>query len=84
LGIRKSNTALMPIIRKQAYARLLYTVEEEFPIWTANRREAARRVIKEEDLIIIEELVSDLMDESCTQLATSAMSLVGRKLSKED
>jgi hypothetical protein len=28
--------------------------------------------------------VSDLMDKSRTQLATSVMSLVGRKLSKED
>ena len=54
----------MPILRKQAYARLLYAVEEEFPIWTANRQEAARRVIKEDDLITIEELVSDLIDES--------------------
>jgi len=32
LGIRKSNTASMLILRKQAYARLLYAVEEEFPI----------------------------------------------------
>ena len=54
----------MPILRKQAYAQLLYAVEEEFPIWMANQQEAARRVIKEDDLIIIEELVSDFMDES--------------------
>jgi hypothetical protein len=34
--MRKLNVALMPIIRKQAHARLLYAVEEEFPIWIAN------------------------------------------------
>jgi hypothetical protein len=84
LGMRKSNAASMPIIRKQAHARLLHAMEEEFPIWTANRREAARRVIREEDLITIEELVSDLMDESRTRPATSAMSSVGRKPPKED
>ena len=53
----------MPISRKQAHARLLHAVEEEFPIWTANRREAARRVTREDDLVTIEELVSDLIDE---------------------
>jgi len=74
----------MPISRKQAHARLLYTVEEEFPIWTANRQEAARRVIREDDLIIIEELVSDLMDESRTRPATSlAMSLVSKNPSND-
>ena len=59
---------------------MLHAVEEEFPIWTANRREAARRVIKEEDLITIEELVSDLIDESQTRLDTSnlAISLVSK------
>ena len=73
----------MPISRKQAYARLLHVVEEEFPIWTANRREAARRVTKEDDLITIEELVSDLMDESRTRPDTSlAMSSVSK--SKDD
>ena len=74
----------MPILRKQAHARLLHVVEE-FSIWTANRREAARRVIREDNLIIIEELVSDLMDESCTRPATStAMSLVSKNPSKDD
>ena len=69
----------MPILRKQAHARLLHVMEEQFPIWTANRREAARRVIKEDDLIIIEELVSDLMDESRTRPDTSiVMSLVSK------
>jgi len=28
--------------------------------------------------------VSDLMDESCTRLATSVMSLISKKLPKED
>ncbi len=56
----------MPILRKQAHARLLYTIKEEFPIWTANRQEAARRVIREDDLITVEELVSDLIDKSYT------------------
>jgi len=56
----------MLILRKQAHARLLYAVEEEFPIWTANRQKAARRVTKEDNLIIIKELVSDLIDESRT------------------
>jgi hypothetical protein len=31
-GIRKLNVVLMLILRKQVYAQLLYTVEEEFPI----------------------------------------------------
>ena len=65
---------------------MLHAVEEEFPIWTANRREAARRVTKEDDLIIIEELVSDLMDESCTRpdAPNLAMSLVSKKPPKDD
>jgi len=75
----------MPILRKQAHARLLHAVEEEFPIWTANRREVARRVIREDDLITIEELVSDLMDESRTRPATSlAMSSVSKNPPKDD
>ena len=83
--MRKSNAVLMPILRKQAHAQLLYTVEEEFPIWTANRREAARRVMREDDLVTIEELVSDLIDKSCTQPATSiAMSLISKKPTKDD
>jgi len=32
LGIRKLNVASIPILRKQAHARLLYAIEEEFPI----------------------------------------------------
>lgn len=84
-GMRKSNAASMPISRKQAHARLLHAVEEEFPIWTANRREAARRVTREEDLITIEELVSDLMDESRTRPDTSfAMSSVSKNPPKDD
>ena len=64
---------------------MLHAVEEEFPIWTANRREAARRVIREDDLITIEELVSDLMDESRTRPDTSmVMSLVSKNPSKDD
>jgi hypothetical protein len=76
----------MPISRKQAHARLLHAVEEEFPIWTANRREAARRVTREDDLITIEELVSDLMDESRTRPTTSslAMSSVSKNPHKDD
>ena len=75
----------MPIIRKQAYARLLHTVEEEFPIWTANRQEAARRVIREDDLVTIEELVSDLIDKSRTRLDTSiVISLVSKNLTKDN
>ena len=84
-GMRKSNAASMPITRKQAHARLLHAMDEEFPIWTANRREAARRVTREDDLVTIEELVSDLIDESCTRPATSiAMSSVNKKPSKDD
>ena len=65
---------------------MLYAVEEEFPIWAANRREVARRVIREDDLIIIEELVSDLINESRVRPATSnlVMSLVSKKLPKDD
>ena len=65
---------------------MLYAIEEEFPIWIANRQEAARRVIREEDLIIIEELVSDLIDESCIRLATSnlVISLVSKKPPKDN
>ena len=75
----------MRILRKQVYARLLYTVEEEFPIWTANYWEAAKRVIREDDLIIVEELVSDLIDKSCTQPATSiTISLVSKKPPKDN
>lgn len=84
-GMRKSNAASMPISRKQAHARLLHAVEEEFPIWTANRREAARRVTREDDLITIEELVSDLMDESRTRPDTSfAMSSVSKNPPRDD
>jgi len=84
-GMRKSIAASMPISRKQAHARLLHAVEEEFPIWTANRQEAARRVTREDDLITIEELVSDLMDESCTRPATSlAMSSVSKNPPEDD
>ena len=84
--MRKLIAALMPISRKQAHARLLHAMEEEFPIWTANRREAARRVIKEEDLITIEELVSDLMDESRTRpnVPNLAMSSVSKNLHEDD
>jgi len=65
---------------------LLHAVEEEFLIWTANRREAARRVMREDDLIIIEELVSDFMDESCTRpdVPSLVMSSVSKKLSKDN
>jgi len=64
---------------------LLYAVEEEFPIWIANRQEVARRVIREDDLITIEELVSDLMDESRTRPATSlAISLVSKNLPEDN
>ena len=53
--------------------------------WTANRQEAARRVTREDDLITIEELVSDLMDESCTRPATSlAMSSVSKNPPEDD
>ena len=75
----------MPILRKQAHAQLLYAVEEEFPIWTANRREAARRVTKEDDLVTIEELVSDLMDKSRTRPDTSmVMSSVSKNPHEDD
>ena len=76
----------MPISRKQAHARLLHAVEEEFPIWTANRREAARRITREDDLVTIEELVSDLMDESRTRPDTSnlAISLVSKNPPKDN
>jgi hypothetical protein len=84
--MRKSIAASMPISRKQAHARLLHAVEEEFPIWTANRREAARRVTREDDLITIEELVSDLMDESRTRpdVPNFAMSSVSKNPHKDD
>ena len=64
---------------------MLHAMEEEFPIWTANRREAARRVTKEDNLVIIEELVSDLMDESRTRPDTSlAMSSVSKNPSNTE
>ena len=65
---------------------MLYAVEEEFPIWAANRREVARRVIREDDLIIIEELVSDLIDKSRVWLTTSnlVIFLVSKKLPKDN
>ena len=76
----------MPILRKQAHTQLLYTVEEEFPIQTANHQKAARRVTKEDNLITIEELVSNLMDKSRTQLNVPNLiiSSVSKKPSKDN
>ena len=84
LGMRKLNAALMLILRKQAYARLLHTIKKEFLIWTANCQEAAKRVIREDNLVIIKELVSDLMDKSYTQPDISfVMSTVSKKPAKD-
>ena len=49
------------------------------------QQDHCRRVIKEDDLITIEELVSDLMDESRTRLDTSiVMSLVSKNPSNTE
>ena len=65
---------------------MLHAVEEEFPIWAANRQEVARRVIKEDNLVTIEELVSNLINKSRIRPATSylAISLISKKPSKDN